>query len=90
MTLHLYRNGFNPGYWIWTSHGEVDEDNINRFETRAQQRSERVSRVRNLNTETPIGEVNWEDNHERYNEMIMDAFGEDLGEREEEPNQDAK
>ncbi|MED6124373.1 hypothetical protein PIB30_058400 [Stylosanthes scabra] len=36
MTLHLYRNGFNPGYWIWTSHGEMDEDNINHFETRAQ------------------------------------------------------
>ncbi|MED6146419.1 hypothetical protein PIB30_034333 [Stylosanthes scabra] len=47
MTLHLYRNGFNP--------------------------SERVSRVANLNTEAPLGEVNWEDNHERYNEMITDA-----------------
>ncbi|MED6147057.1 hypothetical protein PIB30_040431 [Stylosanthes scabra] len=43
-----------------------------------QRRSERVSRVTNLNTETPFGEVNWEDNHERYNKMIMDAFGMDV------------
>ncbi|MED6159560.1 hypothetical protein PIB30_043339 [Stylosanthes scabra] len=58
----------------------MDEDNINRFETRAQRRTERVSRVTNINTETPFGEVNWEDNHERYNEMIMDAFGMGMGE----------
>ncbi|MED6217471.1 hypothetical protein PIB30_018107 [Stylosanthes scabra] len=58
----------------------MDEDNINRFETRAQRRSERVSRVANLNTEAPFGEVNWEDNHEWYNEMITDAFGMGMGE----------
>ncbi|MED6207209.1 hypothetical protein PIB30_033714 [Stylosanthes scabra] len=94
MTLHLYRSGFNPGYWIWTSHGKMDENNINHFETRAQHRSERVSRVANLDIEASFGEVNWEDNHERYNEMITDAFGmgntRDLGEWEEEPNPDAK
>lgn len=24
--LHLYRHGFQPGYWIWTEHGEVNPD----------------------------------------------------------------
>ncbi|MED6208005.1 hypothetical protein PIB30_041012 [Stylosanthes scabra] len=76
MTIHLYHNGFNQGYWIWTSHGEVDVDNINRFETRVQRPVERQSRrANNLNRDVAFQEVNWEDNQERYNEMMTDAFG---------------
>ncbi|MED6114097.1 hypothetical protein PIB30_077037, partial [Stylosanthes scabra] len=51
MTLYLYRNGFNPGYWNWTSHGKVDVDNISRFETRAKWWGEKGSRRVNLNRE---------------------------------------
>ncbi|MED6134356.1 hypothetical protein PIB30_036308 [Stylosanthes scabra] len=71
MTLHLYRNRFNPGYWIWTSLGKVNVDNINHFETGAQRRSKRGSRRANLNREDEFGDVNSEDNQEQYNEMII-------------------
>ncbi|MED6138508.1 hypothetical protein PIB30_074828, partial [Stylosanthes scabra] len=30
MTLHLYRFGFMPSYWIWTEHSEIDEVGVNR------------------------------------------------------------
>ncbi|MED6121378.1 hypothetical protein PIB30_029630 [Stylosanthes scabra] len=70
---------------------EVDVDGMNRFETRAKRRGERGSRRVNLNREAGFEEVNWEDNQERYNEMITDAFG--MGntddEGEEEPNPEA-
>ncbi|MED6148940.1 hypothetical protein PIB30_057683 [Stylosanthes scabra] len=28
--LHFYHNGFVPSYWIWTEHGEIDEEGFNR------------------------------------------------------------
>ncbi|MED6215642.1 hypothetical protein PIB30_115912, partial [Stylosanthes scabra] len=75
MTLHLYRDGFMPSYWIWTEHGEIDEVGVNHNRTEPvanmDEQEERVF-VANRNQ----GEdVNWEDNNARYEEMMRDAFG---------------
>ncbi|MED6187352.1 hypothetical protein PIB30_075641 [Stylosanthes scabra] len=80
ITIHLYRNGFKPGYWVWTEHGEVDTNGVNRPDLKAD-RILRRSRARAA-TNVIMEDVNWESNHDRYNEMIFDTFGVDEEENE--------
>ncbi|MED6122881.1 hypothetical protein PIB30_044040 [Stylosanthes scabra] len=73
ITLHLYRNGFMPRYWVWTEHGETDELGVNCNEPTTNMEQQGQSRVFEADRNR-VGDVNWEDNHERYDEMIHDAF----------------
>ncbi|MED6224303.1 hypothetical protein PIB30_082699 [Stylosanthes scabra] len=78
-----------PRYWILTEHGETDELDVNCNEP-TKNMEQGQSRVFEADRNR-VGDVNWEDNHERYDEMIHNAFGIDNMEtgNEEEPNPEA-
>ncbi|MED6215507.1 hypothetical protein PIB30_114311, partial [Stylosanthes scabra] len=62
ITIHLYRNGFKPGYWVWTAHGEVDTNGVNTPDLKADRIERRLQGryVRDVDME----EVNWETNYD--------------------------
>ncbi|XP_016169347.1 uncharacterized protein LOC107612011 [Arachis ipaensis] len=90
ITLHLCRNGFKDGYWMWTEQEKVDKQGINQSASnlnRFDGRSTRVQVVRELN----MKEMTWEGNQERYNEILFVATSVmELEEAEQEPNPEAK
>ena len=58
--LHLYKKGFVPNYWYWTSHGESDP---------------RVGGVPDLHANDPAFAPMDNDPQNTYQRMIFDTFG---------------
>ncbi|XP_025670335.1 uncharacterized protein [Arachis hypogaea] len=80
--IDLYTHGFKPNYWVWTEHGEeIPTENQIRIEEDIESSSE-------------LGDVTWEENFDRYHEMVVDALQPEfhmyMQPTVEEPNRDAK
>ena len=72
--VHLYRNGFKPRYFVWIDHGEIDGLDDKFYNSMPLDVYNRIA---------PYGEIRVEPvrlelvcvEHDRFHEIINDAFG---------------